>query len=37
MRTQPTLEQLNLRIPKKLACEIATLAEVEHVAKIYLA
>ena len=37
MRTQTTLEQLNIRIPKKLARELEALAEVEHVAKIDLA
>ena len=34
MRTQPTLEQLNIRIPNKLARELATLADAEHIAKI---
>jgi len=37
MRTPPALEQLNIRIPKKLARELETLAEVEHVAKIDMA
>lgn len=37
MPTQAALEQLNLRIPKKLARELAALAEVEHVAKIDMA
>ena len=37
MPTQPTLEQLNIRIPKKLARELTALAEVEHVAKIDMA
>lgn len=37
MRTQTTLEQLNIRIPKKLARELEALAEVEHVAKIDMA
>lgn len=37
MRTQPAVEQLNLRIPKKLARELATLAEVERVAKVDMA
>jgi len=37
MPTQSTLEQLNLRIPKKLARELAALAEVEHIAKIDMA
>ncbi len=37
MRTQPALEQLNIRIPKKLARELEALAEVEHVAKIDMA
>jgi predicted HTH domain antitoxin len=31
---QTALEQLNIRIPKKLARELEALAEVEHVAKI---
>jgi predicted HTH domain antitoxin len=37
MPTQPALEQLNIRIPKRLARELAALAEVEHVAKIDMA
>jgi predicted HTH domain antitoxin len=37
MPTPAALEQLNLRIPKKLARELAALAEVEHVAKIDMA
>jgi len=37
MPTQPALEQLNIRIPKKLARELAALAEVEHNAKIDMA
>lgn len=37
MRTQAALEQLNIRIPKKLARELEALAEVEHVAKIDMA
>jgi predicted HTH domain antitoxin len=37
MRTQPAIEQLNIRIPKKLARELEALAEVEHVAKIDMA
>ena len=37
MPTQAALEQLNLRIPRKLARELAALAEVEHVAKIDMA
>ena len=37
MPTQAGLEQLNLRIPKKLARELAALVEVEHVAKIDMA
>jgi predicted HTH domain antitoxin len=37
MPTQTTIEQLNIRIPKKLARELEALAEVEHVAKIDMA
>lgn len=37
MPAQTTQEQLNLRIPKKLARELEALAEVEHVAKIDIA
>ena len=37
MPTQTALEQLNIRIPKKLARELEALAEVEHVAKIDMA
>lgn len=37
MPTQTTREQLNIRIPKKLAQELEALAEVEHVAKIDMA
>jgi predicted HTH domain antitoxin len=37
MRTQGAIEQLNIRIPKKLARELEALAEVEHVAKIDMA
>lgn len=37
MRGQAGIEQLNIRIPKKLAQELETLAEVEHVAKIDMA
>jgi len=37
MPTHATLEQLNLRIPKKLACELAALAKVQHAAKIDMA
>ncbi|MGE0826476.1 MAG: UPF0175 family protein [Candidatus Binatia bacterium] len=37
MPTQAALEQLNLRIPKKQARELAALAEAEHVAKIDMA
>jgi predicted HTH domain antitoxin len=37
MPTQAILEQLNIRIPKKLARELEALAEVEHVAKIDMA
>ena len=37
MPPQAALEQLNLRIPRKLARELAALAEVEHVAKIDMA
>jgi hypothetical protein len=37
MPTRPAVEQLNLRIPKKLARELAALAEVEHIAKIDMA
>jgi predicted HTH domain antitoxin len=37
MPAQAALEQLNIRIPKKLARELEALAEVEHVAKIDMA
>jgi predicted HTH domain antitoxin len=37
MRIQAAIEQLNIRIPKKLARELEALAEVEHVAKIDMA
>ena len=37
MPPQAALEQLNLRIPRKLARELAALAEAEHVAKIDMA
>jgi hypothetical protein len=37
MPARATLEQLNIRIPKKLARELEALAEAEHVAKIDLA
>jgi predicted HTH domain antitoxin len=37
MPAQTAQEQLNLRIPKKLARELEALAEVEHVAKIDIA
>ena len=37
MPTQAALEQLNIRIPKKLSRELEALAEVEHVAKIDMA
>jgi predicted HTH domain antitoxin len=37
MPAQSALEQLNIRIPKKLARELAALAEAEHVAKIDMA
>jgi len=37
MPAQTTLEQLNIRIPKKLAQELEALAKVEHVAKIDMA
>ncbi len=37
MPTRTALEQLNIRIPKKLARELEALAEVEHVAKIDMA
>src|SRR5581483_7160031 len=37
MPTQAMLEQLNIRIPKKLARALEALAEVEHVAKIDMA
>ncbi len=37
MPTQASLEQLNIRIPKKLSRELAALAEAEHVAKIDMA
>lgn len=37
MPAQTALEQLNLRIPKKLAQELEALAEVEHIAKIDMA
>lgn len=37
MGTQPVLEQLNIRIPKKLARELAALADAEHIAKIDMA
>jgi predicted HTH domain antitoxin len=37
MPAQTALEQLNIRIPKKLARELEALAEVEHVAKIDMA
>jgi hypothetical protein len=35
--TQTAIEQLNIRIPKKLDRELEALAEVEHVAKIDMA
>ncbi len=37
MPTQAALEQLNIRIPRKLARELEALAEVEHIAKIDMA
>jgi predicted HTH domain antitoxin len=37
MRAQAAIEQLNIRIPKKLAQELEALAAVEHVAKIDMA
>lgn len=37
MREQPTLTQLNLRIPTTLAHQLEELAEAEHIAKIDIA
>jgi predicted HTH domain antitoxin len=37
MRTPVGVEQLNIRIPKKLARELEALAEAEHIAKIDIA